>query len=55
MKKDAVEVLDKQIKNHDNELLINNIVSVINIMDKPQSKSNQPFMACIMTVLADIV
>lgn len=44
MKKDALDVLDKQIKTNHNELLINNIISVVNIMDKPQTKINQPFI-----------
>lgn len=39
MKEDSIEILDGQIKNNNNHELINNIVSVISLMDNPKDKS----------------
>jgi len=38
-KNDTVEVLEKQIRNKDNSLLVDNIVSVIKILDKQNTKN----------------
>lgn len=40
MKDDTIEILNKQIKTPSNELLINNIVSLIRILDRSPKKNN---------------
>lgn len=41
LKKDAVEILDSQIKNENNTKLVNNIISVLKIINNSESNNKQ--------------
>lgn len=45
MKNDAISILNDQIKNKNNQDLIDNIVSIIKIIDVPQQKTPPPSQA----------